>query len=123
MVDLVMSNDKLIYDFFKNYQDRGMKKWTGFLLSDHTAQIAKSQKSESNSLKSSLKLEEIKAILSTAILEGKIVQVQVKAVDLDGVPLPEIRGHVEAWDDNQVVINRQIINLSEINYLEIVKEL
>lgn len=85
--------------------------------------LAKSQKSESNSLKSSLKLEEIKAILSTAILEGKIVQVQVKSVDLDGVPLPEIRGHVEAWDDNQVVINRQIINLSEINYLEIVKEL
>lgn len=35
-----MSNDKLIYDFFKNYQDRGMKKWTGFLLSDHTAQIS-----------------------------------------------------------------------------------
>ncbi|MCZ3622192.1 hypothetical protein [Lactobacillus mulieris] len=118
-----MSNDKLIYDFFKNYQDRGMKKWTGFLLSDHIAQIAKSPKSESNSLKSSLNLEKIKKLLSTAILEGKIVQVQVKVVDLDGVPLPEIRGRVEAWDDNQVVINRQIINLAEINYLEIVKEL
>ncbi len=38
-------------------------------------------------------------------------------------PFPEIKGIIEGWIDNQVVINRQIINISEINCLEIVKEL
>jgi hypothetical protein len=36
------SFDKEVDDFFKNYQDRGMKKWSGFFLSDHTVQINKS---------------------------------------------------------------------------------
>lgn len=58
-----------------------------------------------------------------ATTQGKIVQIQLKAVDLDGAPFPEIKGIIEGWIDNQVVINRQIINISEINCLEIVKEL
>lgn len=33
--------DEVIDTFFKNYQDRGMKKWSGFFLSDHVAAINK----------------------------------------------------------------------------------
>ncbi|AEG40879.1 hypothetical protein GCM10008918_12840 [Lactobacillus kefiranofaciens subsp. kefiranofaciens] len=34
--------DQRIEEFFRNYQDRGMKKWVGFFLSDHTAKINQS---------------------------------------------------------------------------------
>lgn len=118
-----MTSDKQIYDFFKNYQDRGMKKWTGFFLSAHTAKISQSKKCENNRLKKALDLEKIKKVLLEATTQGKIVQIQLKAVDLDGAPFPEIKGIIEGWIDNQVVINRQIINISEINCPEIVKEL
>lgn len=31
--------DQVVADFFAKYQDRGMKKWGGFYLSDHVAKI------------------------------------------------------------------------------------
>ena len=37
--------DKRVEEFFRNYQDRGMKKWAGFYLSDHTAKINQDKKS------------------------------------------------------------------------------
>lgn len=33
--------DKKVTEFFRTYQDRGMKKWQGFFLSDHTLAIKK----------------------------------------------------------------------------------
>ena len=31
--------DERVTNFFKNYHDRGMKKWSGFFLSDHRVAI------------------------------------------------------------------------------------
>ena len=36
--------DKRVEEFFRTYQDRGMKKWAGFYLSDYTAKINKDKK-------------------------------------------------------------------------------
>lgn len=37
--------EKEAEDFFKNYyQDRGMLKWQGFFLSDHTAALSKKER-------------------------------------------------------------------------------
>ena len=33
--------DKKVTEFFRTYQDRGMKKWQGFFLSDHTSTLRK----------------------------------------------------------------------------------
>lgn len=39
--------DQRVTDFFAHYQDRGMKKWAGFFLSDHTAMINKETRQKS----------------------------------------------------------------------------
>ena len=36
--------DKRLDDFFRTYQDRGMKKWQGFMLSDFTSKVSKIDK-------------------------------------------------------------------------------
>lgn len=36
--------DKRVEEFFRTYQDQGMKKWAGFYLSDHTAKINQEQR-------------------------------------------------------------------------------
>ena len=36
--------DKRVEEFFRTYQDRGMKKWAGFYLSDHTVKINQEQR-------------------------------------------------------------------------------
>lgn len=36
--------DKRLDDFFRTYQDRGMKKWQGFMLSDYTSTVSKIDK-------------------------------------------------------------------------------
>ena len=33
--------DKKVTEFFRTYQDRGMEKWQGFFLSDHTSTLRK----------------------------------------------------------------------------------
>ncbi|EPC51320.1 hypothetical protein Lpp48_09324, partial [Lacticaseibacillus paracasei subsp. paracasei Lpp48] len=39
--------DAMVADFFANrYFDRGMRKWQGYYLSDHTAALKKQSKSE-----------------------------------------------------------------------------
>ncbi len=38
--------DKRVEEFFRTYQDRGMKKWAGFYLSDHTTKINQDKKEE-----------------------------------------------------------------------------
>lgn len=36
--------DKRLDDFFRTYQDRGMKKWQGFMLSGYTSTVSKIDK-------------------------------------------------------------------------------
>ena len=42
--------DQKVENFFKNYQDRGMKKWSGFFLSDHSLKIKVDCKIKLNTL-------------------------------------------------------------------------
>lgn len=37
---------KLVQRFLKEYHDRGMMKWQGFMLSDHTAELNKMERSQ-----------------------------------------------------------------------------
>lgn len=57
------------------YQDRGMKKWAGFFLSEHTAEQEKIQKglAHINSPKPQMSEQEIGEVLQVARLKNKSV--------------------------------------------------
>lgn len=70
----------IVNNFFKNYQDRGMKKWQGFMLSDHIAAInrKKEEKAKVYSEKDSMSEIEISQVLLQAFANNKVVAVQLK---------------------------------------------
>lgn len=84
--------NNILNDFFKNYQDRGMKKWQGLMLSDHTAAINRSKLDLDKvyTKKKIMTQEESSELLMYAYANHKIVSVQHKEMDADGNVQPDI---------------------------------
>lgn len=109
--------DACINAFFKNYQDRGMIKWAGFYLSDHTAQINTDYQKRNQVVKKrrSMSLQEIGEQLMCAFSTHKRVKVQLKIKNMEAQYEPDIEGWIEGYDEDEVMISGQKIKLSEIN--------
>lgn len=69
-----------VNNFFKNYQDRGMKKWQGFMLSDHIAALNRDKENNAKvyTEKETMSEVEISQVLLQAFANNKVVSVQLK---------------------------------------------
>lgn len=110
-----------VNNFFKNYQDRGMKKWQGFMLSDHIATLNrdKEEKAKVYSEKDIMSENEVSEILLRAFANNKVVAVQLKEKTLDKKIQPNIVGLVKGYDEDKIVIGNTEVELSDINHIEI----
>ena len=110
-----------VNNFFKNYQDRGMKKWQGFMLSDHIAALNsdKEEKARVYSEKDTMSETEISQVLLQAFANNKVVVVQLKEKTLDKKIQPDIVGLVKGYDGDRIVIGDTEVELSNINNIEI----
>jgi len=114
-------SDQKVTDFFRTYQDRGMKKWQGFMLSDYTSTVSKIDKKRAQvyEKKKPMSLESISEILMIAYANHRSVSVQLKQVDIDDKFLPDIVGTVDGYQVDHVVIAGEWIELEDINNVEI----
>lgn len=114
--------DNTVYDFFKTYQDRGMKKWQGLMLSDHTSAInrSKQQIAKIYQKKPTMSEEQAGELLMTAYANHKQVTVQLKELDLDGCVKPDIIGHVQGYYVEKIMISGKEIELSNINHVALI---
>ena len=110
-----------VNNFFKNYQDRGMKKWQGFMLSDHIATLNrdKEEKAKVYTEKETMSEVEISQVLLQAFANNKVVAVQLKEKTLDKKIQPDIVGLVKGYDGDKIVIGDNEIELSNINNIKI----
>ncbi|MCX8724525.1 hypothetical protein GYM70_06845 [Lactobacillus panisapium] len=113
--------DQILDNFFKTYQDRGMKKWQGFFLSDHTAIMKKSnsQRSTINHKKSTMTVEAVSEILMKAYANHRQVSVQLKELDFEGKLQPDIFGFVQGYQVDEVLISSVWIDLNNINHIDL----
>lgn len=109
--------DQILDDFFKTYQDRGMKKWQGFFLSDHTATINKDNRQRSiiYHKKKPMTVEEVSKILMNAYANHRQVSVQLKELNIEGKVQPDIIGFVQGYQIDEIVISGIWIDLNNIN--------
>lgn len=114
--------DRKIEDFFRNYQDRGMKKWSGFFLSDHTAKINQS-KFKRNTIyykKTEMSQSQISQLLLEAFCNHKLVSIQLKNLDQDGNFFADIQGFVEGYtNQDTTIVSQTPISLESINHVEL----
>ena len=110
-----------VNNFFKNYQDRGMKKWQGFMLSDHIAVLNKDKENNAKvyTEKDAMSEEAISQVLLQAFANNRTVSVQLKEKTLDKKIKPDIVGLVKGYDEDKIVIGNKEVELSDINNIEI----
>lgn len=110
-----------VNNFFKNYQDRGMKKWQGFMLSDHIATLNrdKEEKAKVYTEKDTMTEVEISQVLLQAFANNKVIVVQLKEKTLDKKIQPDIVGLVKGYEGDKIIIGDNKIELSNINNIEI----
>ena len=110
-----------VNNFFKNYQDRGMKKWQGFMLSDHIATLNrdKEEKARVYSEKDTMSETEISQVLLQAFANNKVVSVQLKEKTLDKKIQPDIVGLVKGYEGDKIIIGDNEVELSNINNIQI----
>lgn len=117
-----MKNDfnDTVNNFFKNYQDRGMKKWQGFMLSDHIATLNrdKEEKAKVYTEKETMSETEISKVLLQAFANHKVVSVQIKEKTLDKKIQPDIIGLVKGYNKDKIVIGDTEVELSNINNIQ-----
>lgn len=113
--------DQVLDDFFKTYQDRGMKKWQGLMLSDHTAAINRSKKNLNKVYvkKKTMSQKGSSELLMYAYANHKLVSVQLNELDLDGNVQPDIKGVVEGYEIDNIIVSGFRISLDNINHVEI----
>lgn len=115
--------DKKVETFFKNYQDRGIKKWSGFFLSDHTLKINQDKRKRATiySKKTEMSEAEISELLLRSFSNHFPVSIQLKNLDVDGYFAEDVKGFVEGYlDKNIVVVSGMSIAMDEINHIELI---
>ncbi|MBC1578900.1 hypothetical protein HCJ21_08920 [Listeria seeligeri] len=95
-----------------DYQDRGMKKWGGFLLSEHTEAMKTAE--PLLTWKESMTTEAIENVLGSAMTHSSMLVIQKKPLDPEAAPEKDIIGRISGVENNTIYIRNSegIIPLS-----------
>lgn len=109
--------DTVKHFFEHDYHGRGMMKWQGFYLSDHTAALNQ-QNQQLNAVyvpRPQQSLAELTQVLADAYQSQQLVTIQLKTVDQNNHHLPDITTLIHGYNANDIVIDsNRFIPLQEI---------
>ena len=99
--------------FVRNYDDRGMAKWMGFYLSEHTSEMEKD-----NTIRNTI----YSSILDTAYRYRYSVIIQLDALNTEGFAFEDVTGVVEGFNGNKLYLSDvetgiQIVSINSINHI------
>lgn len=114
--------DKRVDDFFRTYQDRGMKKWQGFMLSDLNSAIDKFERQQTTVYhkKKTMSEGEISELLMIAYSNHLVVSIQLKEINQNDEYSADIEGMVEGYNVDHILIDGRWIDFDSINNVEII---
>ena len=115
--------DKRVEEFFRTYQDRGMKKRAGFYLSDHTVKINQEQRRRDTVYvkKKTMSQKDIRAMLMRSFGEHRKVSVQLKELSVDNDLQADIVGFVEGYQEDTAIISGNLVLIDNINHIEFIE--
>ncbi|MCM0582230.1 hypothetical protein H9L19_00410 [Weissella diestrammenae] len=127
MVKIAMADDvlKKMARFFENdYHDRGMVKWQGYYLSDHTEDVAddtSKRKAQANQVAMpEMTIEEISRVLAYAYVNFMAVSIQERNRNEEGFNASIITGFVSGQNDDWVYIGKKAFKMDDIMWAEYV---
>lgn len=101
----------------RDYQDRGMVKWLGFYLSEHTAEMnaeknARDLRQQRNPQMSEL---EIADILHRSYLTKSVVEIQLAVLTAEGQPIADVIGVVCGFDDTLIFLMNDRMEIQAVS--------
>lgn len=111
------------YYFNHVYQDRGIMKWRGFFLSEHTSTLTKEEKTERlvDRLPQQMQ-EEIEYYLERSMKYNKILSIQLNSLNEFGNTKQHIIGVFRGFVDQEtLMINDKYIEFSDIRHIQMKK--
>lgn len=103
----------------ESYQDRGMVKWAGFYLSEHTDTLNDQMTREKNcpQQKMQMDIDEIGTILSEAQRRNKEIAIQIEERDSNGYYKPDTVGLIKGFDELGIFVGNTKIGYDEIRHV------
>lgn len=103
----------------ESYQDRGMMKWAGFYLSEHTDTLKDQITREENcpQQKMQMDIDEIGTILSEAQRRNKEIAIQIEERDSNGYYKPDTVGVIKGFDELGIFVGNTKIGYDEIRHV------
>ncbi|MBL1229009.1 hypothetical protein IW492_07150 [Enterococcus sp. BWB1-3] len=107
--------------YFREYQDRGIQKWQGMYLSEHTAEMEKEQKREQRVIlpKKAMSENEIQELLAFAYQNQQIVAIQLEMKDLENNYFSDITGIIKGFDELGFFVDDTKVHYDEIRNIEL----
>lgn len=103
----------------ESYQDRGMVKWAGFYLSEHTDTLNDQMTREKNcpQQKMQMDIDEIGTILSETQRRNKEITIQIEERDSSGYYKPDTVGVIKGFDELGIFVGNTKIGYAEIRHV------
>lgn len=107
--------------YFRKYKDRGMKKWQGFFLSEHTASVAKEHERRHKIVPQKRKMSsnELTQIFEFAFNNNRQVVVQLEIKDAEGNYFEDTVGFINGYDELGYMIGDEKIHYDEIRNVKL----
>ncbi|MBM7617333.1 hypothetical protein JOC36_000890 [Weissella uvarum] len=106
--------------FRQDYHDRGMVKWQGFYLSDHTEDVAHytqtAQEKRNQKQMPEMDIMDISDCLLKAYQQSGSAQYQLKGKNELGFYAPVVKGKVSGYQDEDVFIDQNKVALENIQW-------
>ncbi|AEV94721.1 hypothetical protein [Pediococcus claussenii] len=113
---------KIVERFLTDYQDRGMVKWQGFYLSDHTQRIERDAKVERKRAerikKPPMERGEVLEFIQEAFQKGLRVAIQMNWSDRNQHIPDLIVGLIEGQYQGRIVVNGKLIMIEDIYFIK-----
>lgn len=119
-------DSRLVQKFLTEYQDRGMLKWQGFYLSDHTSKLNQLHKHDhevrQRQHSEQMTANEITKITNEAVTKNLKVIIEPAILDKDLFVTPFIQGKIAGYYQDNLVIGKHLMKLNEIYAIKILKQ-
>lgn len=111
--------------FNERYVDRGVVKWMGMFLSEHTASIQMDKKKRSFIVEKKEQMNEtdIYSILNEAITNNSMIIIQVEEINTDGNYQEDLIGWIEGYEDSYIYLSGNKIDLESIRNIQLYSQL
>lgn len=105
--------------YFHDYVDRGIMKWQGMYLSEHTAEMEKEQQEEEHVILPKEKMSEydIQQVLASAYESQLLIAIQLEMKDTDNNYFEDVTGKLMGFDELGILVDGKLVLYEEIRHV------